>query len=155
MAKEEILITTPYFIPGESLLDALIVASLGGIAVKIIVPGISDSRLVNAAARSYYDDLLAAGVEIYMYKKGFVHAKTMVTDGMVSVIGTANMDYRSFELNFEVNALVYDTGTAKQMRDIFYTDLQDCERVDPARWEGRKVYKKMLEKTARLVSPLL
>lgn len=155
LAKEEILITTPYFIPGESLLDALIVASLGGVTVKIIVPGISDSKLVNAAAHSYYDDLLAAGVEIYLYKKGFVHAKTMVTDGMVSVIGTANMDYRSFELNFEVNALVYDTAIAIQMREIFYADLKDCERINPARWEERKVYKKMLEKTARLVSPLL
>lgn len=155
LAKEEILITTPYFIPGESLLDALVVASLGGVSVKLIVPGISDSKLVNAAAHSYYDDLLDAGVEIYQYQKGFVHAKTMVTDGMVSVIGTANMDYRSFELNFEVNALVYDTAIAKQMQQIFYTDLKDCERIDRERWRKRDIYRQMLEKTARLVSPLL
>jgi cardiolipin synthase len=79
----------------------------------------------------------------------------MVTDGMVSVIGTANMDYRSFELNFEVNALVYDVEIARQMKEIFYSDMKDCEKIDPIKWEQRKVHKKLLEKTARLVSPLL
>src|SRR4030095_6397402 len=80
LATEEILITTPYFIPGESIMDALIVASLGGVSVKLLVPGVSDSAIVNAAACSYYSDLLNAGVEIYLYRKGFIHAKTMAAD---------------------------------------------------------------------------
>src|SRR5690554_7188406 len=86
LATEELLITTPYFIPGESIIDALIIAAMGGVNVKLLVPGISDSKLVNAAAHSYYDDLLKAGVKIYLYQKGFVHAKTMVADGKISVV---------------------------------------------------------------------
>jgi cardiolipin synthase len=155
LATNEILITTPYLIPGESLLDALIIASLGGVSVKLLVPGNSDSLLVNAAARSYYDDLLKRGVEIYQYTKGFVHAKTMVTDGKIAMVGTANMDSRSFDLNFEVNAIVYDSVIAGQLRDIFYEDIKNAEKIDEKAWRKRPIYKKFFEKTARLVSPLL
>jgi cardiolipin synthase len=155
LAQKEILITTPYFIPGDSLLDALVVAALSGISIKLLVPGISDSSLVNLAARSYYDDLLRVGVEIYLYRKGFMHAKTLVTDSNVSVIGTANMDYRSFEMNFEVNAMVYDADFARQMRESFAADLKDAERIDPAAWFKRPILSQLLEKTVRLVSPLL
>ncbi len=155
LATKEILITTPYFIPGESLMDALIVASMSGVSVKLLAPGISDSVMVNAAARSYYDDLLHAGVEIYLYKKGFIHAKTMVTDNSMAIVGTANMDYRSFDLNFEVNAVVYDDEIANELTRVFYEDLKDAEKIDPEKWINRPVYKRLMEKTARLVSPLL
>ncbi|GEO03880.1 cardiolipin synthase [Adhaeribacter aerolatus] len=155
LARKEILITTPYFIPGESLLDALKVAALSGVAVKLLAPGFSDSRLVNAAAWSYYDDLLTAGVEIYMYRKGFVHAKTMVVDGYISVVGTANMDFRSYELNFEVNALVYGEETATQLAQAFTNDLFHAEKLIPATWANRSGYKKLFERIARLLSPLL
>lgn len=155
LAEKEILITTPYFIPGESILDALITSALGGVSVKLLVPGISDSALVNAAACSYYDDLLKAGVEIYLYKKGFVHAKTLVIDRKLAVIGTANMDSRSFDLNFEVNAIIYDEEKAKELANIFELDVKDAEKIDLARWLNRSRLKQLLEKTARLVSPLL
>ena len=155
LAEKEILITTPYFIPGESIIDALIVAALGGVEVKLLVPGVSDSRIVNAAARSYYGDLLDAGIEVYLYQKGFVHAKTMVTDRKLAIVGTANMDSRSFDLNFEVNALVYDMSMAESLARIFYNDLQDAEKIDRFAWNQRPAYKQLLEKTARLVSPLL
>ncbi|HTN09071.1 cardiolipin synthase [Agriterribacter sp.] len=155
LAKEEILITTPYFIPGESLIDALMVSALGGIAVKLLVPGLSDSKLVNAAARSYYGDLLKAGVEIYLYNKGFVHAKTMVTDRKIAIVGTANMDYRSFDLNFEVNAIVYDRDTAGELAEVFYKDIAEAEKINMAEWINRPAWKKLPEKIARLVSPLL
>jgi cardiolipin synthase A/B len=155
LATKEILITTPYFIPGEGLLDALTIASLGGVKVKLLVPGISDSILVNAAARSYYVDLMKGGVEIYLYNKGFVHAKTMVTDSKIAMVGTANMDSRSFDLNFEVNAIVYDSEIAGELRDIFYDDLKDAEKIDVEVWRKRPLYKQFFEKTARLVSPLL
>ena len=155
LATKEILITTPYFIPGNSLINALIIAALSGISVKLLVPGISDSRLVNHAARSCYADLLNAGVDIYQYNKGFVHAKTMVTDTSIAIIGTANMDQRSFDLNFEVNAIVYDPEIANQLKSVFFEDLKDAERIDVTAWNERAWYKVLLEQVARLVSPLL
>ncbi|HLW18693.1 MAG TPA: cardiolipin synthase [Cyclobacteriaceae bacterium] len=155
MASEEILITTPYFIPGETMLNALIIAALAGVSVKLLVPGKSDSRLVNAAAKSYYDELLEAGVEIYLYTKGFVHAKTLVTDRKIAIVGTANMDYRSFDLNFEVNAMVYCRETAGELRDVFYEDIKDADKIDPLAWQSRSKYRQLLEKIARLLSPLL
>ena len=155
LAKEEILITTPYFIPGDSIMDALSVAALSGLSVKLLVPGISDSKIVNAASKSNYNDLLQAGVEIYLYQKGFVHAKTMVTDGMLSVIGTANMDYRSFELNFEVNALIYDSEIAAQMRKQFFEDIKDATKINKDAWLSRPAYRQLPEKVARLFSPVL
>lgn len=155
LAKTEILITTPYFIPGESLLDALTIASLSGIKVKLLVPGVSDSFIVNTAARSYYADLLYAGVEIYLYNKGFVHAKTVTIDQKIAIVGTANMDYRSFDLNFEVNAIVYDKEIAAELSEVFYIDLKNAEQINAEEWENRIWYKSLLEKTIRLVSPLL
>lgn len=155
LAKEEILITTPYFIPGETILNALKVAALGGVAVRILAPGISDSKLVNAAAWSYYDDLLRAGVEIYLYYKGFIHVKTMVVDDYLSIVGTANMDYRSFDLNFEVNAVVYGEKLAGQLRTTFFEDLEFAEKIEARTWRKRPMFRQLPEKIARLLSPLL
>lgn len=155
LAKEEILITTPYFIPGDSIADALRIAALSGLKVKLLVPGISDSKIVNAASKSNYINLLTAGVEIYLYHKGFVHAKTLVTDSKFFIAGTANMDYRSFELNFEVNAVVYDTTLAKKMRQVFFDDLLQATKIDKEEWLARKWYRQFPEKIARLFSPVL
>ncbi len=155
LAKKEILIATPYFIPGDSILDALNVAALSGLSVKLLVPGISDSKIVNAASKSNYNGLLKAGVEIYLYQKGFIHAKTMVTDGMFSMIGTANMDNRSFFLNFEVNALIYDKKIAGQMRKQFFEDMEDAKKIDKKEWLSRPRYQQLPEKIARLFSPVL
>lgn len=155
LARKEILITTPYFIPGDSILEALRIAALSGLSVKLLVPGICDSKLVNAASKSYYEDLLCAGVEIYMYQKGFVHAKTMVTDGNLSIVGTANMDYRSFELNFEVNILVYDQEFSEKLRAVFFKDLEDAEKIDAETWCKRSAYTQLPERIARLFSHVL
>ena len=155
LAKEEILVTTPYFIPGESIIDALRIAALSGLRVKLLVPGICDSKFVNAASKSNYNELLQAGVEIYMYGKGFVHAKTLVTDGKMSIVGTANMDHRSFELNFEVNVIIYDKPFAQQMRKVFFDDLQVSEKIDPLRWYKRSALEQFPEKFARLFSPVM
>ena len=155
LAKEEILVTTPYFIPGESIIDALSVAALSGLKVKLLVPGVSDSTFVNAASKSYYDRLLQAGVEIYLYQKGFVHAKTIVTDSKLCVVGTANMDNRSFELNFEVNAIVYDAKVAQQMRQLFLDDLQHALKINKEEWLTRPWFVKFPEKIARLFSPVM
>ncbi len=155
LATKEILITTPYFIPGESLMDSLTMAALSGVKVKILVPYRGDSIFVNTAARSYYEELLHAGVEVYRYRRGFVHAKTIAIDRELAIVGTANMDYRSFDLNFEVNAIVYDQPTAEALSNSFYDDIQYAEKIDPDMWFKRPKAKKLLEKTVRLVSPLL
>ncbi|SHL88882.1 cardiolipin synthase [Mucilaginibacter sp. OK098] len=155
MASDELLITSPYFIPGESILDALSVAALSGVKIKLLVPYKSDSALVNAAARSYYGEMLDAGAEIYLYKKGFVHAKTMVADGKLAIVGSANMDHRSFELNFEVNSMIYDTQIAGQLRDAFYNDIKDAVKLNPKTWAKRTLFKQLPEKLVRLLSPLL
>ncbi|MBK8496558.1 MAG: cardiolipin synthase [Chitinophagaceae bacterium] len=155
LAKEEILITTPYFIPGDNIMDALRIAASSGLSVKLLVPGKSDSRLVNAASKANYHDLLKAGVEIYLYEKGFIHAKTMVTDGKLSIVGTANMDYRSFELNFEVNAIVYDVPVAENLRKVFFDDLKNAKKVDAKLWNNRAFYFKLADRIARLFSPAL
>jgi cardiolipin synthase A/B len=155
LAKEEILITTPYFIPGSSIIDALRIAALSGLSVKLLVPGICDSKIINAASKSNYNDLLQAGVEIYMYQKGFVHAKTLVTDGKLSIVGTANMDHRSFNFNFEVNVIIYGQHFAEKMRKVFFDDLGDAEKIDPESWYKRSAFEQFPEKIARLFSPIM
>jgi len=155
LASEEILITSPYFIPNDSLLDALCIASLGGVKVKILVPLRSDSMFVDYAVRSYYSDLLKAGIEIFQYSKGLIHAKTMVCDAKIAMVGTANMDSRSFDLNFEVNAIVYDKQVANGLAAIFYDDLKDSVKLNDKEWTKRSVLQKFMEKAVRLFSPLL
>lgn len=130
-------------------------ASLSGVDVRLLVPGISDSFLVNAAAKSYYTELLKAGVKIYLYQKGFVHAKTLVADGCLAMVGTANLDYRSFDLNFEVNAVVYDEEIAKELTANFELDLQDAEKIEIEAWLNRPKHIQLVEKVVRLVSPML
>lgn len=154
-AQDEILITTPYYIPGEGIQDALVIAAMGGVRVKLLVPNQSDSYFVNLASQSYFQDLLSAGVEIYRYTKGFVHAKTMVVDRKLSIVGTANMDQRSFDLNFEVNAMVYDGPVSEQLASLFADDIRHAQRIDPAAWKRKRAYRKIIEKTARLFSPML
>lgn len=155
LAQKEVLIATPYFIPGESMMDALSIASLSGVSVKLLLPGISDSKFIDLAGRSYYEDLLNAGVEIYLYRKGFMHAKVLVTDSRVSVIGSANMDFRSLELNFEANAIIYDQDFSTQLRDVFYEDLSHAVKIDAEAWRKRPWRIELAEKLARLTSPLL
>lgn len=154
-AKKEIFLTSPYFIPGETIIDALKMAALSGVDVRLLVPGISDSFMVNAAAKSYYNELLKAGVKIYLYHKGFVHAKTLVADRCLAMVGTANLDYRSFDLNFEVNAIVYDDQIAEELAFNFEKDIQDSEQIDIDSWLNRPKHVQLIEKIVRLISPML
>lgn len=154
-AQREILITTPYFIPGESVMDALITASKSGVKVKMLVPKESDSKVVDAAARSYYNSLIANEVEVYMYEKGFIHSKSMIIDDNLTILGSANMDNRSFDLNFEVNAIVYDDVFVAKMKDIFDEDKSHAEKIESDRWMRRSYVVQLPEKLARLISPIL
>ncbi len=154
-AQKSIYITSPYFIPEESIMNALIVAIQSGLDVKIIIPGVSDSKMVNAAASSYYTELLSYGAKIYKYNKGFIHAKTMIIDDDLAVVGSANMDYRSFDLNFEVNAMIYSQKIAKQLKDIFNNDLKESEQIDAETWLNRPKHIHLWEKLFKLLSPFL
>ena len=154
-AKKSIYITSPYFIPGESLMDALIIAIQSGLDVKVLIPGVSDSKMVNAAACAYYTELLQYGAQIYMYDKGFVHAKTMVIDDDLAIIGSANIDYRSFDLNFEANAMVYSPTIAAQLIAVFEQDLKAAVQIDRETWLNRPKYIHLWEKIVKLLSPFM
>lgn len=154
-AKKRIYIVTPYFIPVETVLNAIKQAALSGVDVRLMVPKSGDSVVVNAAAYSYYEELLENNVRIFFYKKGFIHAKTMLIDDIFSSIGTANMDVRSQELNFEVNALVFDQKINGKLQDLFHEDTNDCEEILLDSWRKRPKYKIFFEHLARLLSPLI
>lgn len=155
LARRELLITTPYFIPGQEFMRALKMAVLRGVDVKLLVPGVADSYFVNAASKAHYENLLAVGVQIFQYQKGFVHAKTMVSDDTVAVIGTANLDHRSFDLNFEVNAILYDRELAGQLKASFNSDLLHSRQLDYEVWKNRSFFVQFIEKLIRLFAPLL
>ncbi|MET0299144.1 MAG: cardiolipin synthase [Flavitalea sp.] len=154
-AREYLYIATPYFIPNESILDALKKAALGKVDVRLMVPGLSDSKIVNAAAMSYYQELLEAGVKIYLYKKGFTHSKTLLADRSLSMVGTANMDIRSFDLNFEVNAVVIDVDTHNTLKTQFENDIEECVEIELERWKNRSKGRKLFESLCRLLSALM
>lgn len=152
-ASHRAWLTTPYFVPGEPALMALTSAALRGVDVRLLVPRRSDSLVVSAAARSYYDELIAAGVKIWEYKARMLHSKTLVVDDHCAMIGTANFDNRSFRLNFEVCAVIYGPALAKPLAAQFETDLHSAAAV---RGQRRQAFARRLgDATARLFSPLL
>ena len=154
-AKHEVCITSPYFIPDKSFLDAIIIAALSGISVKLLVPCKSDSIIINTTTQSYFQELMDAGVEIYTYNKGFVHAKTMVCDQKVSIVGTANLDNRSFDLNFEINAIIFDDEIATELKEVFENDLASSTKIISKEWSKRPWYMKLLERILHLFSSLM
>jgi len=117
VARHEVVITTPYYVPDEALQNALCTTAYRGIATTIVFPARNDSWIVGAASRSYYADLLAAGVKIYEYEGGLLHTKSVTLDGEITLIGSANMDRRSFELNYENNILFHDSALTLAMRE--------------------------------------
>lgn len=154
-AQKSIKITTPYLIPDDGILLALKTAALSGIDVKIIMPGKPDKKLVYWASQSYFDELLEAGVEIYLYKPGFIHAKVISVDGEVASLGSANLDIRSFQLNFEVNAMIYNKDLLKDIDQAFVMDLSQSDKVSGSDFANRPLTHKMMQSAARLLSPIL
>lgn len=146
-------LTTPYFVPGEPALMALTSAALRGVDVRLLVPHRSDSGIVSAAARSYYDELIAAGVKVWEYKARMLHSKTLVVDDNCAMIGTANFDNRSFRLNFEVMAVVYGPVLAEPLAAQFEIDLRNAAPVPAHR--RQRFAMRLFDATARLFSPLL
>lgn len=154
-AKKHIYISTPYFLPNETVLTALKVASLSGIDVRIMLPSRSDSKIVHWASRSYFTELLEAKIKIYLFQQGFNHSKIMTVDGSFGSVGTANMDVRSFEDNFEVTAMIYDAKVTEEIEKQFTDDLKQCMKLNLSRWNARKHKDNFKESVARLFSPLL
>ncbi len=154
-AKKYFYIQTPYFLPTDSILVALRTAALAGVDVRLMLPQKADARIIHLASCSYLNEILAAGVKVYFYKKGFLHSKLMVSDDALSTVGSTNMDFRSFEHNFEVNAFIYDVETALLMREIFLQDQRDCVQLHLKTWVKRPWYRKALESLVRLLAPLL
>ncbi len=154
-AHNSIYIHTPYCMAPESIMVALVTAALSGVDVRLLVPERNDSRLVAAASRSYFSRFLAAGVKVYLYQENFLHSKAIVVDKYLSIIGTANMDSRSYEQNFEIAAFVYDEQTAEKLYNEFDVDLKISRELHYNLWRSRSRTKKIKESIARLFSPIL
>jgi len=154
-AKEFIYIQTPYFIPDDSLMDALRIAALSGVRIKIMIPNKPDHPFVYWATLSYSGELLHAGAEIYIYQNGFLHAKTIIVDGKISSVGTANIDVRSFRLNFEVNAFLYDKDIARKLVDEFQHDISLSTQMTDKLYAKRSLGIRFKESVSRLLSPIL
>jgi cardiolipin synthase len=156
LAREKLYITNPYFIPSDSILDALKQAALSGVDVRLMVPKKSDSAVVGLSANSYFDGIAGSRGAYFPLQKGVCPCQDGGgSDRKLSVVGTANMDIRSFDLNFEMMSVIYSEGFARKMEDMFIDDLKECDEVDPIQWAKRGIGKKLVESIARLVSAFL
>lgn len=155
-AREYAYLQSPYLVPTATVMLALKNAALAGVDVRVMFPWRGDGGpLVPLASRSYVAEALSAGVKICFYKGGFLHAKTLVVDDRFASIGSTNIDVRSYTLDFEIDAYMYDEAVARQMKEIFLRDLESCEVVDAESWKQRSRWQKFKESLARLLSPLL
>ena len=154
-AKKSIYIETPYFIPDESLLKALKCAALSGVELIILFPKIADHKIVNTASYSYFQEILESGGKVYLYNKGFLHSKLIIIDDFMASTGSANMDLRSFKLNFEVNAFIYDENIIDEIKKDFMYDMENSEELERDKFENRNTVMKIKESISRLFSPLL
>lgn len=154
-AKKYFYIQTPYFLPTEPILAAMQTAALAGVDVRLMLPAKTDSKITHLGSRSYLEDVLKAGVKVYMYQGGFLHSKLMVSDDTLSTVGSTNIDFRSFEHNFEINAFMYDEETALRMKEIFLLDQRSCISIFLKNWQKRPFRNRAIESIVRLLSPLL
>jgi len=154
-AQQKVCITTPYFVPDEPLIQAIQVAAMRGVEVELIIPRRSDQRLVAAASRAYYEPMLEAGVRLYRFGDGLLHAKIISIDDRFALIGSSNLDIRSFELNFEINLMLYDGQIAREARELQEQYREKADQVDINDWRRRPAWKRTGDNLAKLVSPLL
>jgi len=154
-ATKYVYIHSPYFMPNEVISTCIEMAALSGVDVQLMIPARSDSRFSDASTSSYIGQMLEAGVRVFRYKKGFLHSKAMVIDDFISIVGSCNIDERSFAQNFEANAFIYEQKTAKQLKKLFLKDAQECEELTLEAWNNRKRKQKLKESFARLFSPLM
>lgn len=154
-AREELILTTPYFVPDEATRSALVAAAMRGVAVTIVVPSLIDTPITAAAGRAAYQDLLDAGVRMHEFQRGLLHAKTITVDRQLALIGSANLDMRSFWLNYEVTVFIYDSDVASHLRMLQVEYVSRSAELDADAWRRRPLWRRFLENVARLASPLL
>jgi len=155
IALDTVYIQTPYFIPDQSVMDALHIAAQSGLDVRIMIPSKPDHMFVYWASHSYIEELLGSGVKAYTYDNGFLHAKTIVIDGVAASVGSTNWDIRSFRLNFETNAVIYDEHVAGELKQAFLNDLSTCTEITPEWYASRSLFFKARSSVSRLFSPIL
>ena len=153
--KEYLYIQTPYFMPSENVLAAIINLALSGVDVRIMVPEQSDNIITEYASRSFLADVMYAGAKVYLYRNGFMHSKMLVCDNSLCSVGSANIDFRSFECNFEINTFVYDKKTAREMKDIFVKDMRSCRQFTYREYRDSRLFKRVADSIARLFAPIL
>lgn len=154
-AKEYVYIQTPYLIPTDAIMLAIQTAAMSGVDVRIMIPKKSDTTFVSIASQSFIKDFLDTKVQIYFFTGGFIHSKLIVIDDALTITGSANMDVRSFEHNFEIDAFIYNNETALTAKKIFFDDMESSELVDPEIWEKRSRVRRFFESIFRLFTPLL
>ncbi len=154
-AEKEVLIQSPYFVPDMSIISALENAALSGVKIKLMITGRPDKRIPWWVAQTYFDTLLQAGVEIYLYKKGFLHSKVLIIDGDIVSSGTCNMDIRSFLLHYEVNTIIYERSVAEVFRNIFYNDVLESEKISIDKYKKRSIFVRLRNSLFRIISPAL
>ncbi len=152
-AKDEVVVMTPYLVPDYEILRALITAAKNQVKIKLIVPGKPDKFVVGLINRSYYDDLLEAGAEIYEVNKTFVHSKVLIIDNEITAIGTTNLDFRSFNLNFEITAFSQSKTIINQLQEIAAIDYQASKKINYEEWQNRTIFTHLLRKTIQLFAP--
>jgi cardiolipin synthase len=155
MATDYCWIQSPYLIPDDSVLDALRIAAMSGVDVRIMVPSMPDHPFVYRATQYYARQLADDGVKIYFYNDGFIHSKTMVIDDEIASVGSANLDYRSFKLNFEINSFIYDQKFSTDMRNIFLNDIDNSTLQTPELFDQQSLWLKFKQTFSRLLSPIL
>lgn len=155
MAQKAIYIQTPYFLPTDALQHALEAAALSKVDVRLMIPRKSDSIMLRYATYSYVTQCLRAGIKVYLYNPGMLHAKAMIIDENIVIAGSTNFDFRSFENNFECSIIIYDREINRQMRDIFFRDMGQCTRINYESWHKRPRLQRAWESTIRLLSPIL
>lgn len=153
-AKSEVLIQTPYYIPDQAFTEAVLTAAMSGVKVSVMLPGVPDKKMVYQVTKSNIQELLDAGVNVYLYQ-GFLHSKMVVADDGIATIGTCNIDMRSFRHHYEVNCVMYDSNTAKKCREIFETDVTNSLKLTGEVFAKRSIANKMSEQIFRLFAPLL
>jgi cardiolipin synthase A/B len=155
-ARERIVITTPYFVPDEPFLHAIRAASLrGGIEVHLVLSMHANQLITQFAQRSYYDDLLEVGIQIHLYRTDFLHAKHLTIDNHIALVGSTNMDIRSFALNAELNLLVYDPSVVQQLRAVQERYFANSDLLQAAAWNRRPLGARVVQNTARLMDSFL
>lgn len=154
-ARESVRLSSPYFMPPTMILDALRIAARSGVRIQVMIPTCSDSRITGLASDSFIEDLLEAGVELYRYENGFLHAKLLIVDDTTASVGTANMDYRSLLDNLEVTAFIYDRTTVRSLCATFENDLNMCQRMEAESWRRRPRCQRILSDLFRLLSPFM